>query len=43
MPIQAPVVHRMPDGLRFVSRLTRSALALILASSRGSRLKQFAE
>jgi len=29
----------MPDGPRFVSRLTRNTLALILAGGRGSRLK----
>lgn len=33
----------MPDGPRFVSRLTRNTLALILAGGRGSRLKQLTE
>jgi len=33
----------MLDGLRFVSRLTRNTLALILAGGRGSRLKQLTE
>jgi len=33
----------MPDGLRFVSRLTRNTLALILAGGRGSRLKHLTE
>jgi len=33
----------MLDGPRFVSRLTRNTLALILAGGRGSRLKQLTE
>jgi len=33
----------MPDGPRFVSRLTRNTLALILAGGRGSRLKHLTE
>jgi len=33
----------MLDGLRFVSRLTRNTLVLILAGGRGSRLKQLTE